>query len=195
MTLIAALLCSGANAEALKYQERPPWMVNVGIGIGQGDFADKDGTERTYHQGAVRRCVSDGCWGSISWSAPSYQAWIIEFDRTGDIVLEDAKLRRSLQDLTLGLAWFPGNHEGPWGGLYIRAAAGMGWGGTALIPVEEGGKQEHGERIDDWGTGVPGRTRVRYLDLRQRLRRGKRRGLQRISISTARSSTPPGSRR
>ena len=22
-----------------------------------------------------------------------------------------------------------------------------------MIPVEEGGKQEHGERIDDWGTG------------------------------------------
>jgi hypothetical protein len=155
-TLIAALACLSPRASALKYHERQPWMVNVGIGIGRGNFNDVDESQRDYRNGAVPQMRFGRMLGRHLMVSANYQGWILEFDRVGDVVLEDAKIRRSLQDLTLGLAWFPGDPESAWGGLYIRAAAGMGWSGTAIIPVEEGGKQEHGERIDDWGTGYLG---------------------------------------
>ncbi len=154
VSLFVAAMSSGALA--LKYSERKPWMFNVGIGIGQGDFDDKDGVDRNYRQGAVPQIRFGRMLGQHFMVSANYQAWILEFDEYGDIEIEDAKIRRSLQDFTLGLAWFPGNPEGPWGGLYLRAAAGTGWAGTAVIPVEEGGKQEHGERIDDWGIGYLG---------------------------------------
>jgi hypothetical protein len=144
-------ICSGASA--LQYHERHPWMANVGVGIGRGRFEDIDETERVYRSGAVPQIRFGRMIGSRLQLSVNYQGWIIEFDRFGDTVLEDVKIRRSLQDLTLGLALFPAGPEGFLGGFYIRAGAGIGWAGTAVIPVHEGGKQEHGERHDDWGTG------------------------------------------
>lgn len=153
ITLIVILACCGGNADALKYRERPPWMVNVGIGIGKGTFDDTDDTQRIHRAGAVPQIRFGRMLGRHFMVSLNYQGWIIEFDRYGDKELKDAKIRRSLQDLTLGVTWFPGNAEGPWGGLYIRAGAGPGWAGTAIIPVHEDEAQEHGERHDDWGTG------------------------------------------
>ena len=153
ITLIAMLLCLGANAGALKYRERPDWMANIGIGLGKGTFDDIDDAERVYRSGAVPQIRLGRMLGQHFMISANYQGWIIEFDRNETVTLEDAKIRRSLQDLTLGLTWFPGRPEGWLGGLYLRAAAGTGWAGTAVIPVEEGEAQEHGERIDDWGIG------------------------------------------
>jgi len=152
IVLAAILACCCGSADALKYRERPPWMASVGIGIGKGTFDDIDDTQRVHPSGAVPQIRFGRMLGRHFMLSLNYQGWIIEFDRYGDAVLEDAKLRRSLQDLTLGLAWFPGNPEGPWGGLYIRAGGGPGWAGTAIIPVHEDEAQEHGERHDDWGT-------------------------------------------
>ena len=84
-------------------------------GSGQGDFADKDGTDRTYHQGAVPQMRFGRMLGQHLMVSANYQAWIIEFDRSGDIVLEDAKIRRSLQDLTLGWRGSPGTRKVPGG--------------------------------------------------------------------------------
>jgi len=152
-TLIAALACISPQAYALKYHARSPWMGNVGIGIGRGDFNDIDETERDYRDGAVPQMRFGRMLGRHLMLGVIYQGWVLEFDRFGDAVLVDAKIRRSLQDLTLSLAWFPGKPESAWGGLFIRAGAGIGWAGTAIVPVIEGGKQEHGERIDDNGVG------------------------------------------
>jgi len=153
IVLVAILACIGGSADALKYRERPPWMANVGIGIGKGRFDDIDDTQRVYRSGAVPQIRFGRMLGRHFMASLNYQGWIIEFDRYGDLVLEDAKIRRSLQDFTLALTWFPGSPEGPLGGLYIRAGAGVGWAGTAIIPVHEDEAQEHGERHDDWGTG------------------------------------------
>jgi hypothetical protein len=152
LTIIALLSCAAGNAGALKYRKRDPWMVNVGIGIGTGKFDDYDEVTREWRTGAVPQIRLGRMIGRHFMISLNYQGWLIEFDRYGDNELEDAKIRRSLQDLAFGIAWFPGNPEGPWGGLYLRAGGGMGWSGTAVIPVEEGGKQEHGYRQDDWGT-------------------------------------------
>ena len=154
--LLATVICSGGSADALRYRERPPWMANVGIGLGKGTFDDIDETERVYRMGAVPQIRFGRMLGQHFMVSLNYQGWIIEFDRSETIVLEDAKIRRSLQDFALGLTWFPGNPEGPWGGLYLRAGAGTGWAGTAIVPVHEDEAQEHGERHDDWGIAYIG---------------------------------------
>lgn len=146
--ILGASLCGAASA--MRYQQRPPWSVNVGIGVGTGRFDDVDETRRVHRSGAVPQIRFGRMLGRHFMLCASYQGFVVEFDRFGDAVLEDAKIRRSLQDLALGLAWFPAP-EGPWGGLYVRAGGGYGWAGTAIVEVIEGGKQEHGERIDDHG--------------------------------------------
>jgi opacity protein-like surface antigen len=123
------------------------------MGIGTGRFDDFDETQRKHQSGAVPQIRFGRMLGRHLNLSVNYQGWMVEFDRYGEAEIEDAKIRRSLQDLTLGLAWFPGNQEGPWGGLYIRAGAGPGWAGTTIVPVIEDEAQEHGERHDDWGTG------------------------------------------
>ncbi len=153
IALIVILACCSGSADALKYRERPPWMANVGIGLGKGTFDDIDDTERVYRSGAVPQIRFGRMLGRHFMVSLNYQGWIIEFDRNETVTLEGAKIRRSLQDLTLGLTWFPGNPEGWLGGLYLRAGAGTGWAGTAVIPVHEDEAQEHGERHDDWGVG------------------------------------------
>ena len=144
-------VCLSGRASALRYQQRPPWSVNVGIGVGTGRFDDVDETRRVHRSGAVPQIRFGRMLGRHLMLGLSYQGWVVEFDRFGDAVLEDAKIRRSLQNLALGLTWYPAP-EGPWGGLYVRAGGGYGWAGTAIVEVVEGGKQEHGERIDDHGT-------------------------------------------
>jgi hypothetical protein len=127
-------------------------MVNVGIGIGRGDFSDADEVSRSWRNGAVPQIRFGRMIGGHFMLGAVYQGWVIEFDRFGDAVLEDAKIRRSLQDLAFGLAYFPGNQETALGGLYLRLGGGIGWSGTTIVPVTEGGKQGHGEGRDDWGT-------------------------------------------
>lgn len=156
ITLVVTLAGLGGSAEALKYRERPSWMADVGIGLGKGTFDDIDDNERVYRSGAVPQIRFGRMLGQHFMVSLNYQAWIIEFDRNETIVLEGAKIRRSLQDFALGLSWFPGNPEGLWGGLYLRAGAGTGWAGTAVIPVVEDEAQEHGERHDDWGMAYIG---------------------------------------
>jgi hypothetical protein len=140
------------GASALKYNQSPPWMINVGMGTGTGKFDDIDETRRKHRWGAVPQIRFGRMIGKHLQLSTNYHGWIVEFDRYGDAVLEDAKIRRSLQDLTLGLAWFPAGPDGFWRGFHIRAGVGLGWAGNTIVPVVEGGKQEHGERHDDWGT-------------------------------------------
>jgi len=127
-------------------------MINVGMGIGRGDFSDIDEISRSWRNGAVPQIRFGRMLGKHFMVSANYQGWLIEFDQFGDAVLQDAKIRRSLQDLSLGLAYFPGNQNTPLGGLYLRVGGGIGWSGTTVVPVIEGGKQGHGIRHEDWGT-------------------------------------------
>ena len=66
------------------------------------------------------------------------------------------KFRRTMQNLSLAFAVFPGNQRGASGGIFLRAGAGLGWVGTGRKEVLEGEAQEEGEREDDWGWAVFG---------------------------------------
>ena len=152
MALIAAALgffLSGP-APAKAQQQRSPWMINVGIGVGRGEFEDVDDGRRTYRDGAVPQIRFGRMLSSHLMVGLAYQGWVVEFDRLGGTQLVDAKLRRSLQNLTLGLAWFPAS-DGSLSGLYVRGGGGVGWAGTAIVPVVEGEPQGHGDRVDDHG--------------------------------------------
>ena len=102
IALTAVILLCG-DARALRYQERPPWTVGVGFGIGTGKFEDVDDIQRDFRQGAVPQIRFGYMLGRRFMVSANYQGWVVEFDQYGEAEIEDAKIRRSLQNLTLGL--------------------------------------------------------------------------------------------
>ena len=145
------------DAHAIRYQPRPNWTVGVGFGVGQGEFENVPGTFFYEIDGATSH-YSRGVTPEIHFGRMlsehfqvglSYEAWLTEF---GDVNagLPD-KWRRTMQNLSLAFAVFPGNQRGASGGIFLRAGAGLGWVGTGIKEVLEGEDQGEGERKDDWG--------------------------------------------
>lgn len=132
-------------------------MVGVGWGFGRGHFDNGPVGEgidvladEVYRNGSVPQI-------HVGWKASKrfmlgahYEAWMLEFGAPPE------KYRRSMQNLALGLTWFPGNPLDASGGIFLRAGGGVGWAGTAEVPVEEDVAQTHGERLDEWGVSVFG---------------------------------------
>jgi hypothetical protein len=149
LAALAALALS-SPAEALRFQARPTWAFGIGYGYGTGQLDNGDGTESEYRGGAapqvrLGRMLHPHWMVSLNW-----ESWVTEFGQV------PFKYRRSLQNLALGIAYFPGNPGGPVHGLFFRAGAGMGWAGTGRKAAEEGEAQHKGERLDEWGVGVFG---------------------------------------
>jgi hypothetical protein len=146
---VAVVLLAG-NADALRYHERPAWMAGVGLGMGRGTFIDPASVESGYRNGISPQIRIGRMLGQRAMIGVNYDGWLIEY---GDV---PTKHRRSLQNVALAATFFPGSPKGPWGGFYLRAGAGVGWTGTAEVEIVEGGKQEKGERVDEWGVGAVG---------------------------------------
>jgi len=137
-------------AHALRFQQRPDWMFGIGYGYGTAQFQNGNDTESEYRGGAtpqVRfgRMLSPHWMVSVNW-----EQWLTELGE------DEVKFRRSLQNLGLGIAYFPGDPSGPVYGLFFRAGAGMGWAGTGAKHAIEGEAQHKGERLDEWGVGAFG---------------------------------------
>ena len=148
--LLAAVLLAvwTAGAGAQRFQARPDWMVGVAWGFGRGVFEDPAGERSAYRSGSAPQIHFGRALGAHAMVSADYEAWMIEF---GDVPL---KHRRGLQNLLFGVSVFPGDPDGVTGGIYLRGAAGVGWTGTAEVPVVEGEEQGHGERVDEWGWGA-----------------------------------------
>jgi hypothetical protein len=136
------------EANALRKQPRPDWMVAIGWGMGRAEFRGPGGTFDEYREGGVALLRVGRMFGQHAMVNINYAGWIIEL---GDVPLKN---RRSLQNLSVGLSWFPGNQRGASCGIYVRAGAGTGWIGAAEVPIIEGEPQGHGERVDEWGWGA-----------------------------------------
>lgn len=130
-------------------------MVGVGWGFGRGQF--DNGTvgetkpvlaDEVYRNGSLPQIHVGWKPSTRFMLGAHYEAWMIEFGAPPE------KYRRSMQNLGLGLTWFPGNPTGASGGVFLRAGGGLGWSGTAVVPVEEGEAQTHGERADEWGVSL-----------------------------------------
>jgi hypothetical protein len=146
-----------ADASALRYQARPGWMFGVGFGYGKGRFTDPLGENTEYRMGATPMIRFGRMLGGHAMINFNYDAWLIEYDaEPGTISDERLKIRRSLQNGALTITVFPGNPDGPSGGFYLRAGAGVGWTGTAQVDITTEEAQHHGDRIDEWGVGIVG---------------------------------------
>lgn len=149
-----ALLLAGPS-QALRFQERPTWMAGVAWGYGRGIFNEGTAPYEPFQSGTYRNgSLPQIHFGFKPWThfmlGAHYEAWMIEFGEP------PIKFRRSMQNLSAGLTWFPGNPEAASGGIYIRAGGGMGWVGSAAVEVAEDEAQQHGKRIDEWGYSVFG---------------------------------------
>jgi hypothetical protein len=149
--LISALLMVPlSDAQAIRFQQRPDWMVSVGWGLGRGSFTDRSGVTSAYRKGAVPVMRVGRMIGSRLMLGVNYGAWVIEY---GDVPL---KHRRSMQNLDVALAVFPGNPEGASGGIYLRFGGGLGWSAQAEVEILPDEPQGHGHRTDEFGIGFFG---------------------------------------
>lgn len=151
------------RAEAGQPHARPGWMVGIGLGIGDGEFTDSEGTTATADNGLTPQMRCGRMLGRHWQIGIDYQGWLTEVGTTDldtlGIDADGLKLRRSLQNWLLTATWFPGNEDSGWGGFYLKAGAGYALGGTALVLLEENPEtgeieQEHGERYDESGLGL-----------------------------------------
>ena len=146
---LCVLLWTPAS-EAMRFQERPTWMVGIGWGFGRGVFENSTTGENLYKGGSAPQIHFGWKPSSPFLLGVHYEAWMLEFGNP------PTKYRRSLQNLSAGLTWYPGNPEDASGGIYLRAGGGLGWAGTATVPVEEEEAQTHGDRVDEWGVALFG---------------------------------------
>jgi hypothetical protein len=145
-----------ADAQAIRYQPRPDWTVGVGLGVGRGKFEnvtgnifyEANGQYSEYKAGVTPEIHIGRMLGEHFQVSVSYEAWLTEF---GNVQAGTDKFRRTMQNLSLALAVFPGNQRGASGGIFLRAGAGLGWVGTGWKEVFEEEAQDEGLREDDWG--------------------------------------------
>jgi hypothetical protein len=125
--------------------------------MGRGEFENVPGTlfyeyygsSSTYKLGITPEIHFGRMLGERFQAGISYEGWMTEF---GDVdVGLPAQWRRSLQNLSLSFAVFPGNQRGASWGIFLRAGAGLGWAGSGVKKVIEGEAQGEGFREDDWG--------------------------------------------
>lgn len=155
----SVLLCAlcASDAEAIRYQPRPDWTIGFGFGVGRGKFEnipgtifyEVDGQYSEYRRGVTPEIHFGRALGDHFQVSASYEGWLTEF---GVVRAEDAdKIRRTVQNLSLAFAVFPGNQRDASGGIFLRAGAGLGWVGTGYKEVFVDVAQSEGEREDDWG--------------------------------------------
>jgi hypothetical protein len=182
MLTLSTLLSS--QALALKVYDRSGWMLGVSIGFGRGNFANADGSSSEYRDGIIPQYRLGRMLGRRFMINFELQDWLIE---GGVIDSEEGggdKARRSLQTWTLALAFYPGNPDNAWSGLYLRVGAGVGLAGTAIIELNEDLEQidpEH-SREDDWGLGLVGTVGYEFWVLRN-VTTGVATSLNYVSIS------------
>ena len=141
--LVTAMYASAAHA--LRTQERPAWQVGVGLGYGRGAFDDPAGTRARYRNGPAFQLRFGRTLGQHALVGVHYDTWMIEY---GEV---PTKYRNVQQGLGMGFTLFPGNPNGPSGGIFLRASGGMGWIGLAQKEAIPGEAQGEGERLDEWG--------------------------------------------
>jgi hypothetical protein len=157
---LVALLA--ADASAIRYQPRPNWTIGVAFGVGTAKFDNvpdtpiykRDGAQSEYNAGALPEIHIGRMLGEHFQIGVSYEAWLTEFGIRDP--QEPDKIRRTLQNLSIAFAVFPGNQHGASGGIFLRAGVGLGWAGTGFKEVHLEGPQDEGVREDDWGVGVFG---------------------------------------
>ncbi len=157
------VLSLALSAEAGQLHARPGWMVGIGLGIGDGEFTDSEGTTGKADNGLTPQMRVGRMLGRHWQLGVEYQGWLTEvgatLEDTTEAGIAGIKLRRSLQNWLLAATWYPGNEASAWGGFYLKAGAGYALGGTAAVLLEENPdtgeiEQEHGERVDESGVGL-----------------------------------------
>jgi len=123
LVLMLLVLVVAEPAHALRFQERATWMAGVAWGFGRGIFNEGSAPFEPFQSGTYRYgSLPQIHFGFKPWThfmvGAHYEAWMIEFGAP------PTKYRRSMQNLSAGLTWFPGRPEGVSGGIYVRAGGG-----------------------------------------------------------------------
>jgi hypothetical protein len=144
--ILAAALADPANA--LPVYPRKDWSVGIGLGLGRGEIESPDGSLSEGLEGPSPQWRVARKLGTHWALGVEYEGW---FHEEGD---SSQKLRRSLQFFGLAVDWYPGNPANAWSGVYLRAAAGIGYTRHATVYLNDEGEQIDQVAEDDSGPGL-----------------------------------------
>jgi hypothetical protein len=160
----AAFIIAGAAgpAHALRWYERPAWMVGIGWAVGPGELTNASSFTGEYEPEALAFLGEPGATAEYRTSAaPSIrfgrmlgQTFMVDVywgNWLVDMGEEPIKVRRTLQSVGMGISVYPGNPTGASGGIYLRGGAGFGFAGTGVKKAEQGTAQKRGDRHTDDG--------------------------------------------
>lgn len=150
MIMIAAaiaLVTMAGEALALSPHAREGWALGLSYGGARGKATGADGTTGSTEDGVSPQIRFGHMLGKRVSLGASYTGWMYE---TGNA---PQKYRYALQNIMLAASFYPGNPQSGWGGLVIRAGAGLGWANYTEIELVEGEEQSHGDRTMETGLG------------------------------------------
>ena len=156
--LLAALVLALAapalvpSALAMHPHPRESWTVGMGLGYSDGNFEfgpdlDLDGGRSS--TGISPQVRFGRMLGQNFSIGLNYEGWVIEGGEIQPDVEE--RLRLSLQGVSLGLTWYPGNPHTAAGGFFLRGGAGLGWGRLVYSTVEPDFEHEQEAAVNETG--------------------------------------------
>jgi len=146
--LVAALV--PVAAQAGRPHVRDGWLIGLGYGYGRGAITLTEVGDRDFEDGATPQIRFGRAISSRFTLSAEYSGWMLE---GGNL---EGKLRSSMQDVLLALTWYPGHPESAWGGFYVRAGAGYGWGRFAVVELDEDLHHGESQSLDENGLGLQG---------------------------------------
>jgi opacity protein-like surface antigen len=163
---IAALTMLAGEALALSPHTRDGWVLGLSFGGARGKAtfnsfpedaggASVSGTGETEDGVSPQMRLSHMLGNHLAVGA-SYTGWMYETVNAAKPDFDPArdKLRFSLQNIMLGLTWYPGQAESGWGGLYVRGGVGLAWTAITQVTLVDGEEQGHGHRDQETGLGL-----------------------------------------
>jgi len=149
-------------AAAMHPHPREAWSVGVGFGYSDGNFEfgpELDGVQGRSTTGISPQVRFGRMLGQNFMLGLNYEGWVIE---AGDVTQPDVdeRVRLSLQGVSLGLTWFPGDPHTAAGGFFVRGGAGFGWGRFVVSLIEPDLEQKQELAINE--TGLVLNTAVGY---------------------------------
>ena len=155
---LAVLAVVAGDAAALSPHVRDGWVLGLSFGgaRGKATFGDlAPGVTAETEDGVSPQMRFGRMLGKHLSVGAAYTGWMYE---TNDPSLEADpardKLRFSMQNIMLAVAWYPGRAESGWGGLYVRGGAGLAWTAVTEVELVPGEEQGHGNREQETGLGL-----------------------------------------
>jgi hypothetical protein len=153
LTVAGLLALLPAASAAGHPHTRDGWLAGLAYGYGRGRVQPFDDSSTYSFRNGVTPQIRLGRMVHPHLALQfEYGGWM--YEEGGDLEVIPLKARVSMQNAVLAATWYPGSRDNAWGGLYLRAGAGVGWASFGLVVITEEGEEGAKARLDESGFGV-----------------------------------------